>query len=346
MVLDRSVRGVGFYRATFYLPSLLGASVAIAVLWRQIFGADGLVNQLLAVVGIQGPAWVSHPDYALSTLVVLAIWQFGSPMIIFLAGLRQIPQDLYEAASMDGAARLAAVLEDHPAAARAGDLLQPRPADDRGASRPSPRPSSSRAAPAARSTRRCSTRSISTGGLRELPHGLRLGARLAAARHHRDLHGDRLRDVEVLGLLRGREPMSDRKPRSVRTEVIRHVLLARGLGRHDLSAALDDRLVVQAGRADLLQPDGAADRARLLELRRGLDRAPRLLHHLLLEQLPHRGAGGDRQPRRLLAHRLRLRAARVPLQEVLVRADARHADAALPRHAGAAVRAVPAASAG
>jgi pectin-derived oligosaccharide transport system permease protein len=103
MILDRSVRGVGFYRATFYLPSLLGASVAIAVLWRQIFGADGLVNQLLALVGIHGPAWVSHPDYALSTLVVLAIWQFGSPMIIFLAGLRQIPQDLYEAAAMDGA---------------------------------------------------------------------------------------------------------------------------------------------------------------------------------------------------------------------------------------------------
>ncbi|MFO1210150.1 MAG: sugar ABC transporter permease [Amaricoccus sp.] len=103
MVLDKSVRGVGIYRAIFYLPSLLGASVAVAVLWRQIFGADGLVNQLLAVVGIHGPAWVSHPDYALSTLVALAIWQFGSPMIIFLAGLRQIPQDLYEAASMDGA---------------------------------------------------------------------------------------------------------------------------------------------------------------------------------------------------------------------------------------------------
>lgn len=104
MALDRSVRGVAVYRATFYLPSLLGASVAIAMLWRQIFGADGLVNQLLFLVfGVSGPGWVSHPDYALSTLVVLAIWQFGSPMIIFLAGLRQIPQDLYEAASMDGA---------------------------------------------------------------------------------------------------------------------------------------------------------------------------------------------------------------------------------------------------
>jgi multiple sugar transport system permease protein len=103
MALDRSVRGVAVYRATFYLPSLLGASVAIAILWRQIFGAEGLVNQLLALVGITGPGWVNHPDYALWTLVVLAIWQFGSPMIIFLAGLRQIPQDLYEAAAMDGA---------------------------------------------------------------------------------------------------------------------------------------------------------------------------------------------------------------------------------------------------
>ncbi|MCB1835835.1 MAG: sugar ABC transporter permease, partial [Geminicoccaceae bacterium] len=83
---------------------LLGASVAIAVLWRQLFGGEGLVNQLIHMVtGLQGPAWLTHPDYALSTLIILAIWQFGSPMIIFLAGLRQVPQDLYEAASMDGA---------------------------------------------------------------------------------------------------------------------------------------------------------------------------------------------------------------------------------------------------
>jgi multiple sugar transport system permease protein len=104
MALDRSVRGVTVYRAIFYLPSLLGASVAIAMLWRQIFGASGLVNQLLlSFFGFSGPAYVTHPDYALSTLVVLAIWQFGSPMIIFLAGLRQVPQELYEAAAMDGA---------------------------------------------------------------------------------------------------------------------------------------------------------------------------------------------------------------------------------------------------
>jgi multiple sugar transport system permease protein len=103
MLLNKGIAGLPVYRALFYLPSLLGASVAIAVLWRQLFAGSGLVNQALALVGIQGPSWISNPNYALSTLVVLSIWQFGSPMIIFLAGLRQIPRDLYEAAAIDGA---------------------------------------------------------------------------------------------------------------------------------------------------------------------------------------------------------------------------------------------------
>jgi multiple sugar transport system permease protein len=106
-LLDKAVRGGGLYRALFYIPSLLGGSVAIAVLWRQLFEGNGTVNQiLLGLFGIQGPSWISNPDTAVYTLVILAIWQFGSPMIIFLAGLRQIPQDLYEAASMDGASKL------------------------------------------------------------------------------------------------------------------------------------------------------------------------------------------------------------------------------------------------
>ena len=105
-LLDKAVRGGGFYRALFYVPSLLGGSVAIAVLWRQLFEGSGTVNQvLLWLFGIQGPSWISNPNTAVYTLVLLAIWQFGSPMIIFLAGLRQIPQDLYEAASMDGASK-------------------------------------------------------------------------------------------------------------------------------------------------------------------------------------------------------------------------------------------------
>ncbi len=105
MALDRGTRGLPLYRAIFYLPSLLGASVAIAVLWRQLFSGSGLVNAVLANFGIQGPSWISTPQYSIYTLIILSVWQFGSPMIIFLAGLRQIPRDMYEAASMDGASR-------------------------------------------------------------------------------------------------------------------------------------------------------------------------------------------------------------------------------------------------
>jgi len=106
MVLNRGIAGLPFYRALFYLPSLLGASVAIAVLWRQLFAKDGLVNVVLGFFGFDGPSWISDPSYSLYTLVLLSIWQFGSPMIIFLAGLRQIPSDVYEAASIDGANKI------------------------------------------------------------------------------------------------------------------------------------------------------------------------------------------------------------------------------------------------
>jgi multiple sugar transport system permease protein len=104
VVLDKGIRGLALYRAVYYLPSLLGTSVAVAILWRQIFGTNGLVNQVLGVFGVESTTgWVSHPDYALWTLILLNIWTFGAPMIIFLAGLRQIPRELYEAASVDGA---------------------------------------------------------------------------------------------------------------------------------------------------------------------------------------------------------------------------------------------------
>jgi multiple sugar transport system permease protein len=105
LLLNRGMKGLSLYRALFYLPSLLGASVAIAILWRQMFAGNGLVNQVLANFGIQGPSWISNPNTSLWTLIILAVWQFGSPMIIFLAGLRQIPQDMYEAASLDGASK-------------------------------------------------------------------------------------------------------------------------------------------------------------------------------------------------------------------------------------------------
>ncbi len=105
MILDKGVRAIGWYRAIFYLPSILGGSIAVAVLWRQIFNNDGLVNAVLGVVGVDGPNWLSDPRYSLTTLIVLGVWQFGSPMLIFLAGLRAIPQELYEAAEIDAAGR-------------------------------------------------------------------------------------------------------------------------------------------------------------------------------------------------------------------------------------------------
>lgn len=106
VLLNKGMRGLTLYRAIFYLPSLLGGSVAIAVLWRQIFAGDGILNQLLMTLfGYEGPSWIASPSTAIYTLVALAVWQFGASMIIFLAGLRQIPQDMYEAASIDGASR-------------------------------------------------------------------------------------------------------------------------------------------------------------------------------------------------------------------------------------------------
>ncbi|MEV1128310.1 sugar ABC transporter permease [Agromyces sp. NPDC049794] len=106
MLLDRGMRGLSFYRSVFYLPSLLGGSVAIAILWRQVFGKEGIVNGFLSWFGIEGPGWISHPDYALGTIILLHVWTFGSPMVIFLAGLRQIPEMFYEAAEVDGAGKL------------------------------------------------------------------------------------------------------------------------------------------------------------------------------------------------------------------------------------------------
>lgn len=106
VLLDKGVRGLSIYRSIFYLPSLLGGSVAIAMLWRQVFGKDGIFNGFLAWFGVDGPGWIGDPDYALGTLIVLQVWTFGSPLVIFLAGLRQIPDMYYEAASIDGAGRV------------------------------------------------------------------------------------------------------------------------------------------------------------------------------------------------------------------------------------------------
>lgn len=107
MLLNQRIRGVAFYRAVYYIPTLLGGSVAIAVLWRKLFERDGLVNSILETIGFTDlPGWITHPRYAIWTLVLLSVWQFGSSMIIFLAGLKQIPEEYYEAASVDGANKI------------------------------------------------------------------------------------------------------------------------------------------------------------------------------------------------------------------------------------------------
>ncbi|WP_251032410.1 carbohydrate ABC transporter permease [Mesobacillus foraminis] len=106
VLLNRGLRGLKIYRATYYVPSLFGGSVAVALLWRQLFGGEGLVNKFLASIGIEGANWISSPDTAIYTLIILAVWQFGSPMLIFLAGLKGIPNELYEAANIDGAGKL------------------------------------------------------------------------------------------------------------------------------------------------------------------------------------------------------------------------------------------------
>ncbi|MGG2199812.1 sugar ABC transporter permease [Paenibacillus validus] len=105
MLLFKPIRGMSVYRAIFYLPSLVGGSVAISAIWRNLFGMDGFINKFASFLGIQGIDWINTPETALYTLVMLAVWQFGSSMVIFLAGLKQIPKDLYESASVDGASK-------------------------------------------------------------------------------------------------------------------------------------------------------------------------------------------------------------------------------------------------
>ncbi|HVY81306.1 MAG TPA: sugar ABC transporter permease, partial [Steroidobacteraceae bacterium] len=102
-VLNFRLRAIGAFRTAYYLPSILGGSVAIAVVWRYVFAGDGLINQALAWLGASPINWLGEPAYAMFSIVLLRLWQFGSAMVIFLAGLQGIPSDLYEAARLDGA---------------------------------------------------------------------------------------------------------------------------------------------------------------------------------------------------------------------------------------------------
>ena len=108
VLMNQKLRGISFYRVVYYIPTLLGGSVAIAVLWRKLFEKDGLINGVLSAFGFTDlPSWITNPNFALGTLILLSVWQFGSSMIIFLAGLQGIPDIYYEAAEIDGAGRWA-----------------------------------------------------------------------------------------------------------------------------------------------------------------------------------------------------------------------------------------------
>jgi multiple sugar transport system permease protein len=103
MLLNTASRAIGLYRTLFYLPSIIGGSVAVSIMWRNLFANDGTINKLLSFIGIDNISWFADPIYALWTLIFLSAWQFGSSMLIFLAGLKNIPQSYYEAAGVDGA---------------------------------------------------------------------------------------------------------------------------------------------------------------------------------------------------------------------------------------------------
>jgi len=103
MLLNNITRGSGFFRSAFYAPSLIGASVSVAIVWRAMFSANGPVDTSLQFFGLNLGGWVGNVDLAIPMMIILAVWQFGAPMVIFLAGLKQIPTELYEAADVDGA---------------------------------------------------------------------------------------------------------------------------------------------------------------------------------------------------------------------------------------------------
>ncbi|MEN9890842.1 MAG: hypothetical protein RLY78_1137 [Pseudomonadota bacterium] len=104
-VLNFKLRGINFFRSAFYLPSILGGSIAAAVLWRFLFAQQGLVNIVLSKLGIEPIAWLADEHYSIWTVILLFTWQFGSAMVIFLAALQNVPTSLYEAAEIDGASK-------------------------------------------------------------------------------------------------------------------------------------------------------------------------------------------------------------------------------------------------
>lgn len=103
LLLSRNSRAIPVYRAAFYIPSLMGGSVAVALTWKQMFAYKGAINAILGALGMEPVKWLSNPKTALGVLIGLGVWQFGSSMLIFLAALKNVPQSYHEAAIVDGA---------------------------------------------------------------------------------------------------------------------------------------------------------------------------------------------------------------------------------------------------
>ena len=104
MLLNTKHRGLGLYLTVYYIPSIIGGSIAVSIVWRQIFGNEAVIMSLLALFGVeQKVSLIGNPKTALGIIILMGVWQFGSSMLIFLAALKQIPNSLYESATMDGA---------------------------------------------------------------------------------------------------------------------------------------------------------------------------------------------------------------------------------------------------
>lgn len=106
MLLNMKVKGISIFKTLYYLPSILGGSVGVSILWRFLFNKTGFINTLIGKIGIAPINWLGSPNISLITIILLTVWQFGSSMILFLAAIKQIPQELYEAAYVDGAGKV------------------------------------------------------------------------------------------------------------------------------------------------------------------------------------------------------------------------------------------------
>ena len=104
-LLNQKLKGISIFKVVYYLPSIFGGSVAITILWRFIFMKTGLLNTLIGALfsGYKAFDWIGSPKTSLPVISLLQVWQFGSSMVLFLAGLKQVPDSLYEAADIDGA---------------------------------------------------------------------------------------------------------------------------------------------------------------------------------------------------------------------------------------------------